>query len=236
MTYLSVALAIVSVACVGTLVYLLLQKTDGSLGNRVSALSGGTTASQQQAVDLSSERQAAMAVADQFVLRVNTFGPHDLDAQNHLPAYAARVHEVTSAKFGADFDTNLKLPEQLVAGSGYNRSAKLFSTGVSSIDSDSASVLVAGVINSSYPDPQHPKDTSKRIQQDPLPFRFKVSLVKLEGTWKVDDFSPVTGEDSSAPGGTNTSPPDVQVSPPTSRPSGGATRKPSASPSGGAGR
>ncbi|UUZ60653.1 hypothetical protein [Nocardioides sp. B-3] len=32
----------------------------------------------------------------------------------------------------------------------------------------------------------------KTVPQEPIPFRIEVSLVKIDGEWLVDDFSPVT--------------------------------------------
>ena len=35
----------------------------------------------------------------------------------------------------------------------------------------------------------------ERTPQEPVPYRIEVSLVKIDGTWLVDDFTPVTGTD-----------------------------------------
>ena len=43
---------------------------------------------------------------------------------------------------------------------------------------------VAGTFTDSYP---------KQGQLEPTPFRFEVTLVKVQGSWLVDDFTPVTG-------------------------------------------
>ncbi len=55
-------------------------------------------------------------------------------------------------------------------------------------------MLVAGVLTSSYPDPAPEADDAARVEFEPQPFRFKVMLVKTEGDWLVDDFSPVSSE------------------------------------------
>src|SRR3546814_17585941 len=73
---------------------------------------------------------------------------------------------------------------------GITRSADVFATAVSSIDDDSARVLVAGAFTDSYR--QGEGDEAQAVDQEPLPFRFTVDLVVIEGEWLVDDFSPVS--------------------------------------------
>ena len=72
----------------------------------------------------------------------------------------------------------------------------MFGTGVSLIDSDSATALVAGSFTNSYPDPD---DDTQRIDDLPLPFRVQIELVKIDGEWLVDNFTPVTGEEQTPP-------------------------------------
>ena len=36
----------------------------------------------------------------------------------------------------------------------------------------------------------------KRVDQEPVPFRMQVTLVKSDGKWLVDNYTPVTGEDA----------------------------------------
>ena len=57
------------------------------------------------------------------------------------------------------------------------------------IDSDSAQVLVAGSISQTAKNRK-----GKRVSAgEPAPFRLRVSLDKIDGTWLVDDYQPVTG-------------------------------------------
>jgi hypothetical protein len=60
---------------------------------------------------------------------------------------------------------------------------------VSVIDADSATALVAG----SFTDTYTPEGGGEPRPQEPVPFRIEVSLVKTDGEWLVDDFTPVTG-------------------------------------------
>ena len=175
LTILTAVFAVVVVACLGVLAYRFVADTDasGSTGDRLGQVFSG---------------------GNQFVLRVNTYGPEDLDDDNTLPEYAAGVREVITPKFAVSFDENLTLAEQSVAQAGYARGVELYGTGVESVDEDSATVLVGGVITGSYPDSSANAQDGDRVEYEPQPFRFKVQLIRTEGSWLVDDFSPLTGE------------------------------------------
>ena len=139
-------------------------------------------------------RDAVLSQADQFVRRVNTYGPADLDEGDALPGYAERVREVITSKFSVSFDDNLTLAEQSVSQAGYARAADIYAVGLESAEGDKATALVAGVINGSYPDSSAQAEEGDRVEYEPQPFRFQVELVRSEGEWLVDDFSPLTGE------------------------------------------
>ena len=171
------ALALVVAACVALLIWM-------SVTGRGSADGG---------VNLPDEREQAMSLTDQFVKRLGTYSPDMVDDSGQMPAYREQVREVITPKFAADFDKEVSTAEQLVAQGGITRSADVFATAVSSIDDDSARVLVAGAFTDSYAQGTGKKATT--IDQEPLPFRFLVDLVVIDGKWLVDDFSPVTGAD-----------------------------------------
>jgi Mce-associated membrane protein len=156
---------------------------------------------------LQSQRETVMAQAEQFMLRINTYGPDKLAGDGTMPAYRKLVEEVITPKFAADFEKNAPLAEATVKQAGLARTAQVFSTGVSAIDSDSATALVAGSITQSYP---KKPGSDQRVQTEPAPFRVQVSLVKIKGTWLVDDFQPLTGNDD---GGTPGAAPTEGVSP-----------------------
>ncbi len=150
-----------------------------------------------EADDAQAARDAVMSQTRQFVLRLNTYGPDQLDGQKHLPDYRDQVLEVITPKFAADFEkSGLPIAEQTVAQAGYGRSAEVFGVGVESIDADSATAIVAAGLTGSYPDPKHPDDASKRVDADQDVLRWQVDLVKTDGHWLVDDYAPVTGEGS----------------------------------------
>lgn len=217
-TILTVVLAVVIVACLGVLGYGLVSDSDSSPDG---------------SPDDQATREAVMSQADQFVLRVNTYGPGDLDDNNALSSYAEGVREVITAKFAVSFDENLTLAEQSVAQAGYARNVDLYATGVESSDADQATVLVAGVINGSYPDSGADAEDGDRVEFEPQPFRFKVTLVKAEGEWLVDDFAPLTGEITD-PAGEPVPTEDPTVSTPsttpTQTPKNTPTKKPSSKP------
>lgn len=147
--------------------------------------------------DVQSSREEVMAQTEQFMLRMGTYGPDLLDEKGGMPEYRERVTDVITDKFAASFEKEAGTAEQLVAQAGVTRAADVFATGVSSIDQDSARALVAGTFSDSY----EVKDET--VEQEPIPFRIEVSLVKVEGEWLVDDFDPVSSEEAAPtdPGG-----------------------------------
>ena len=148
-----------------------------------------------EADGLQSDRDAVMSQTRQFVLRLNTYGPDQLDDQGHLTDYRDQVLQVITPKFAVDFEkSGLPIAEQTVAQAGYGRSAQVFGVGVESIDADSATAIVAAGLTGSYPDPKHPDDQAKRVDADQDVLRWEVDLVKTDGEWMVDDYAPVTGE------------------------------------------
>ncbi|WP_457208654.1 hypothetical protein [Nocardioides sp. P5_C9_2] len=142
--------------------------------------------------DVQSSREEVMAQTEQFMLRMGTYGPDLLDDEGAMPEYRDRVTDVITDKFAASFEKEAGTAEQLVAQAGVTRVADVFSTGVSSIDQDSARALVAGTFSDSY------EVKGKTVDQEPIPFRIEVSLVAVDGEWLVDDFDPVSG-DAAAP-------------------------------------
>lgn len=214
-----VALVVLAAIALGSLVslgVLYAQRTDasaGSLGGRASQLLAGGDPAQ-------GARDAVMAPARTFMLRINTYGPDLLDASGQMPDYRSGVEEVITPKFKASFEQGVVAAEQSVAQAQIQRTAQVFATGVSSIDGDSARVLVAGSFTNSYPNPRKP---AERVDDEPAPFRVEVSMVFTAGTWLVDDFSPIT--DGSTAGSGPTAPPSTQPgnppsTQPRSRPSG----------------
>ena len=101
--------------------------------------------------DDEADRQAVMSRAQQFILRVNTYGPELLAGDGTMPEYRESVREVITDKFAASFDESVPAAESTVAQAGFSRTAEVFGSGVSVIDADSATALVAGSFTNSYP-------------------------------------------------------------------------------------
>lgn len=175
-----VVLLVALVASAATLGWLLVDRAGGSSDDAAQT-----------------DREAVMSQTEQFVLRLNTYGPDQLDDQGHLTEYRDQVKQVITPKFASDFETSgLPIAEETVKTAGYGRSAKIFGVGVESIDEDSATVIVAAGMTGSYPDPKAPDDASKRVDADEDVLRWQVDLVKVDGKWLVDNYTPVTGEDA----------------------------------------
>lgn len=170
------ALVVVLLAALGTVVWLTATRGFEAIG-----IEGG-------AGEVQAERETVMSQTRQFMLRANTYGPEQLDDSGQLTDYRALVEEVITPKLSSSFAKEVTAAEQIVAQTGAERTTEVFSTGVSTIDGDSATALVAGTFVTSYPDKQ-----GELQPTEPVPFRVQVSLVKTEGEWLVDDFDPITG-------------------------------------------
>jgi len=170
------ALVVVLLAALGTVVWLTATRGFEAIG-----IEGG-------AGEVQSERETVMSQTRQFMLRANTYGPDQLDDSGQLTDYRALVEEVITPKLSSSFAKEVTAAEQIVAQTGAERTTEVFSTGVSTIDGDSATALVASTFVTSYPDKQ-----GELQPTEPVPFRVQVSLVKTEGEWLVDDFDPITG-------------------------------------------
>ena len=168
-------LVVVLLAAVGTSIWLVATRGAAEVGI------------QGEAAEIQAEREAVMSQTRQFMLRMGTYGPDQLE-NGQLPEYREQVTEVITPKFASSFEKSVTTAEQLVAQAGVARRAEVFSTGVATIDADSATALVAGTFTDSYPTRQ-----GEMEPQPPVPFRMQVSLVKTGGEWLVDDFTPVTG-------------------------------------------
>ena len=169
----------------------------------------GPLAADAAGLDRAESREEVMSVADQFLRRLGTYGPEMLAGSGEMGAYRDQVRAVITPKFAADFDKQVATVEQLVSQAGVARSTEVFATGVSTIDDDSARVLVAGTFSDSYLQPAGEKGEkggkasgakAEPVAQDPYPFRLLVDLVKVKGEWLVDDFSPAEAEPAAQDG------------------------------------
>ena len=190
------------------------------LGNRVSSVFDPPE-------DGSRDREEVLAASRTFVQRFNTYGPDMLEESGEMPDYRA-VGDLMTAKFRKAFDENLTIAEKAVAETGIDRVATVYGVGISAIDADSATVLVGAEVVSSYPSGD---DEDKRVDFEPQRFRYEVSLVRIDGTWVVDDLDDVDdGLPSFANSASQDAVPEDGASPsgsPSGTPSGSATTEPS---------
>jgi Mce-associated membrane protein len=170
------ALVLVLLAGIGTSVWLTATRGFEAIG-----VEQGPT--EQQA-----EREQVMSATRQFMLRMGTYGPDQLE-DGQLPEYRELVEEVITPKFATSFEQSVTTAEQIVDQAGVARVAEVFSTGVATLDADSATALVAGTFTDSFP----AREGGELQPQEPVPFRIQVTLVKTEGEWLIDDFTPITG-------------------------------------------
>ena len=142
-----------------------------------------------EAAEVQQQRDEAMSQSRQFMLRMGTYGPDQLE-DGQLTDYRELVSEVITPKLEASFERQVSTAEQLVTQAGVGRTAEVFATGVATLDDDTATTLVAGTFTDAYP------GRGEELQeQEPVPFRFQLTLVRSGGEWLVDDFTPVTGGD-----------------------------------------
>lgn len=134
----------------------------------------------------SAERTAIGEVAEQFALNVGTYGPDDLK-DGAMPDYRRRVGTLLTTKFRATFEEQVKAVEAIVAQSKLQVKAKVNAVGVASVDGDRATAFVAWETTGRY---------DKGGYGDPRQTRSKVAMLRVKGEWRVDDFTPVTGEET----------------------------------------
>jgi hypothetical protein len=116
-----------------------------------------------------------VAVAEQFCLRVDAFNGDD------PAAYKKLVTEMLTTKYKKAFDTEFAAIQQLGIQKGQTGKGTIVASGVGDIDEDSASVLVV-----------HDNTITSDAGTTERHSRWTVNLVKVGGTWLVDDFTPVS--------------------------------------------
>lgn len=121
-----------------------------------------------------STRADVARVAEQFTVSVNNYDSKSVDD------YKASVSGLLSTKFKADFDKAMEDIVTSVQEAQMDSQGKVLASGVATVDQDSARVLVAA-----------DADVKTVFDNRQRHFRWEVSLVKVDGRWLVDDFTPV---------------------------------------------
>jgi hypothetical protein len=136
---------------------------------------GWTSFTDLRAAEREADARADVArVAEQFTVAVNNYDAKTADD------YQAKVGKLLSTKFGADFEKAMADIVTQVKEAQMQSDGTVLASGVASVDDDSARVLVVAdaAVKTVYDERQRH-------------FRWEVSLVKVDGDWLVDNFSPV---------------------------------------------
>ena len=119
-------------------------------------------------------RADVVRVAEQFAVAVNNFDSNSVDD------YRSTVSELLSTKFRGEYDKAMEDIVTSVQEAEMESEGEVLASGVATIDDDSARVLVVS------------DATVKTVfDERQRHFRWEISLVKVEGKWLVDDFTPV---------------------------------------------
>jgi len=127
--------------------------------------------------DIEAEQQSRADVvraAERFTVQVNNYGVDGIDG------YEKSITPMLSPKFKGEFDKAMQDIVASVKQAKMSSKGQVLASAVASVDPDSAQVLVVA-------DSQVKTVFDTRARH----FRWEVSLVKLNGSWLVDDFSPV---------------------------------------------
>lgn len=119
-------------------------------------------------------RREVVGVAERFTVQVNNYDSRSVDD------YRASVSSMLSTKFSDEFDKAMDDIVKNVQQAKMDSEGSVLASGVASLDPDSARVLVAA-----------DADVKTVFDSRQRHFRWEVSLVKVDGTWLVDDFTPV---------------------------------------------
>lgn len=119
-------------------------------------------------------RADAVRSAERFVVEANNFDASD------LPTLKERISPMLTTKFRTDFESTIddilvQIQEAKLASKG-----EVLRSAVASVDADSAEVLVVA-------DATAQSSFGTRVRH----FRWSVDLVKVDGDWLVDNFTPV---------------------------------------------
>jgi Mce-associated membrane protein len=120
------------------------------------------------------QRHEAQAVAEQFSLRMDNINGPD------FTAYVKKIQQLLTTKAKTDNKSVFATMAQTYKAAKVTGAGKVLLSGVGDIDADSATVLVA-------------HDATVKTSQGSLVhhYRWSVDLVKVDGKWLVDSFTPV---------------------------------------------
>ncbi len=120
-------------------------------------------------------RNDVVRAAERFAVEVNNYDSKTIDD------YQGRVRELLTTKFAGEFEQAMGDIVASVNEADMESEGEVITSAVASVDPDSAEVLVVA-------------DAEVRTVFDDRArhFRWEISLVKVDGEWLVDNFTPVT--------------------------------------------
>jgi Mce-associated membrane protein len=133
------------------------------LGNGASSASSSTQES--------AAREDVQRVASSFAANVNTYSSSDIEG------YSERVRPLLTDKFEGSFSRAIQGIVAQMRSAQIESQGEVLVTGVSSVDQDSATVLV--VVDA---------DVSTAVGERARHFRWEVDLVRQQSKWLVDGF------------------------------------------------
>ena len=119
-------------------------------------------------------RSAVVRAAERFSVQVNNYDVASVDG------YQATVTPLLSPKFKGEFEKAMTDIVASVKQAKMTSKGQVLTSAVASLDPDSAKVLVVSDAN-----------VKTVFDSRARHFRWEVSLVKIDGAWLVDDFTPV---------------------------------------------
>ncbi|MGA9748602.1 MAG: hypothetical protein WBQ50_14175, partial [Nocardioides sp.] len=117
----------------------------------------------------------AVRVAEKFAIEVNNYDSETIED------YQGRVSELLTTKFAGEFEQAMGDIVSSVGEADMTSKGEVITSAVASVDPDSADVLVVA-----------DADVTTVFDDRARHFRWEVSLVKVDGAWLVDNFTPVT--------------------------------------------
>jgi Mce-associated membrane protein len=120
-------------------------------------------------------RRDVVRVAERFTVQVNNYDSESVDD------YKATVSSMLTTKFRDEFEKAMADIVKSVKDAQMDSEGTVLASGVASVDRDSAQVLVVA-----------DAEVKTIFDSRERHFRWEISLVRVDGDWLVDDFTPVS--------------------------------------------
>lgn len=145
----------------------------GYVGYRLA--STGTGPFSDPGLSDAAARSEVTSVAEQFTLRMDNVDASDFDG------YVEGVNEMLTTKAKAENKESLEVMKQTYEAAEVKGQGEVLVTGISEISDDEATVMVA-----------HDAEVTTARGDIEHHYRWSVDLVRVDGEWLVDGFTPVS--------------------------------------------